>query len=104
MAFYDKRSITLALRIHFNGHHGFKVSTTTQDNIDSLLPWLRSTLSSLRLPHPKSQNVIKPHEATSFIDMYWDVEIARVRYSVLQALTQIEHGPLAAREFIESSH
>jgi len=72
-----KRSITLALRIHFNGHHGLKVSATTQDNIESLLPWLRDTLSSLRLPHPKSQNVIKPHEATSVIDMYWDIEIAK---------------------------
>lgn len=83
MAYTDGRSITLALRIHFNGHAGLKVSATTQDNIELLAPWLRNTLTSLRLPHPKFQNVIKPHEAASVVDMYWDVEIARVRSRIL---------------------
>jgi hypothetical protein len=78
------RSITLALRIHFNGREGLKVSATTQDGIESLFPWLRKTVSSLRLPHPKSLNIIKPYEAASVIDMYWDVvDITRVRSRVL---------------------
>lgn len=77
------RSITVALRIHFNGREGPKVSATTQDEIESLFPWLRKTASSLRLPHPKSQNIIKPYEAASVIDMYWDVDITRVRSRVL---------------------
>jgi len=83
MDYSARRSITLALRIHFNRHDGLKVSATTQDDIESLIPWLRKTLTSLRLPHPKSQNIVKPHEATSIIDMYWDIELARVRSRVL---------------------
>jgi len=83
MDYSARRSTTLALRIHFNGRDGLEVSATTQDNIESLIPWLRKTLTRLRLPHPKSQNIIKPHEATSIIDMYWDVDLARVRSRVL---------------------
>lgn len=83
MDYSARRSITLALRIHFTGRDGVKVSATTQDDIESLLPWLRKTLTSLRLPQPKSQNVIKPYEATSVVDMYWDVELTRVRSRVL---------------------
>lgn len=83
MDYSARRSITLALRIRFNGRNGLKVSAATQDNIESLIPWLRKTLTSLRLPHPKIQNIIKPHEATSDIDMYWDVDLARVKSRVL---------------------
>ena len=76
------RTITLALRIHFNGREGLKVSATSQDEIESLFPWLRKTVTSLRLPHPKSQNIIKPYEATGVIDMFWDVDTTRVRSRV----------------------
>ncbi|KAI0002527.1 hypothetical protein BJV74DRAFT_882149 [Russula compacta] len=73
-----KRSRTLALRIQFNGLDGLKVSSTGQGDIQSLVPWLRDTLKSLRLPHPKPTNIVKPSDATSIIDMYWDVETGNI--------------------------
>lgn len=77
-----RRTCTLALRIQFNGPDGVKVSSTAQSHVQSLVPWLRITLTSLRLPQPKSTNIVKPSDATS-IDMYWDVETDSVRAHVL---------------------
>jgi hypothetical protein len=74
-----KRNITLALRIQFNGRDGLKVANTNQDHVYLLAPWLRNTLTSLRLPHPKSTNIVKPSDGMGVIDMYWDVETANVR-------------------------
>ncbi len=77
------RSSTLALRIQFHGRDALKVLDTSQDSIQSLLPLIRKALTSLRLPHPKTTNVIKPDDAASFIDMYWDVVTVKVRSRVL---------------------
>jgi len=90
MDYSARRSITLALRIHFSGRDGLKVSATTQDDIESLIPWLRKTLTSLRLPHPKIQNIIKPHEATSIIDMYWDVDLVRPTTVLSQVISRCQ--------------
>jgi hypothetical protein len=74
---------TLALRIQFNGLDGQKVSRTSQEDIHSLVPWLKATMSSLRLPHPKNTNVIKPNNATGVIEMFWDREYIDVRAYIL---------------------
>ncbi len=63
---------TFALRIQFKGHGGDKVLYTSQNNVQSLVPWLRATLSSLHLPHPKPTNVLKSIDTSSIIDMFWD--------------------------------
>jgi hypothetical protein len=63
---------TLAFRIQFNGQDGQKVLCTSQDDIESLVPWLWATLSSLHLPHPRPKNIIKRNDATSVIEMFWD--------------------------------
>jgi hypothetical protein len=74
---------TIALRIQFNGRDGQNVSRSSQDDIQSLFPWLKATMSSLRLPHPKLSNVIKRIDATNVIDMFWDGENIDVRAYVL---------------------
>ncbi|KAI9441373.1 hypothetical protein H4582DRAFT_1378279 [Lactarius indigo] len=65
-----KNYITLCLRIQFDGQSGQNVSET---DVHSLVPWLRSVLTNVGLPHPRPTNVVKPHHGTSDIDMYWDV-------------------------------
>jgi len=65
---------TLALRIQFKGLNGHKVLCTNQDDVQSLVPWLKTTMSSLQLPHPKPTNVLKSPDASSTIDMFWDAE------------------------------
>ncbi|KAI0300564.1 hypothetical protein B0F90DRAFT_432300 [Multifurca ochricompacta] len=70
---------TLVLRIQFYGHGDLRVSDVDQDRIQNIVPWLRRTLTSLRLPHPKSTNFMKPYDDTSIIDMYWDLENTNVR-------------------------
>jgi len=67
---------TVALRIRFDGQDGLRVLRTNQHDIPSLIPWLREILTSLRLPHPKPSNVLKPDDCTSVIEMYWDVASA----------------------------
>ncbi|KAI0292029.1 hypothetical protein BC826DRAFT_461051 [Russula brevipes] len=88
---------TLALRIQFNGEDGQRV--TGQDDIQSLLPWLRDILSGFRLPHPKSTNVMKSSDVTNAIDMYWDVEpIHQVMVnSVISRCDLIETSALQVR-------
>ena len=89
-----KNRSTLALRIQFNGGDGLRVSDTGQDDIQSLLPWLRDILSSFRLQHPKSTNVMKSGDATNAIDMYWDIEPIHVSarfFSHLSSLIRGEH-------------
>ena len=76
------RGRTLALRIQFNGRSGQKVSRTSQDDIQSLLPWLRTTVKSLRQPEPKSTNVYKRDDAPGVIEMFWDYAEANVRVHV----------------------
>jgi hypothetical protein len=76
------RGRTLALRIRFNGWSGQKVSRTSQDDMQSLVPWLRATMQSLRLPAPKSTNVFKRDEATGVIETFWDYAEANVRVHV----------------------
>jgi len=80
------RSSTLALRIQFHGRDALKVLDTSQDSIQSLLPLIRTALTSLRLPHPKATNVIKPHDAASIIDMYWDVVTVKGHQQLLQSV------------------
>lgn len=77
------RGGALALRIRFNGRDGQKVSRTSKHDIQSLVPWLRAILSSLRLPHPKASNVFKRDDAPSTIDMFWDFSGVNVRVDAL---------------------
>lgn len=74
----NSRSGTLALRIQFNGWDGQNVSRTSQDHIQSLIPWLRAVLTRLHLPHPRPTNVIKSKDATRVVEMYWDHPLAVV--------------------------
>jgi hypothetical protein len=75
---------TLALRIQFKGYNGQKVLRTSQDDIQSLVPWLKAILTSLQLPHPKPTNVIKSIDTSSIIEMFWDhAESTDVRAHVL---------------------
>jgi hypothetical protein len=96
----NSRSGTLALRIQFNGRDGQHVSRTSQDHIQSLLPWLRAVLTRLHLPHPKPTNVIKPNYATSVVDMYWDHPVVLDAStpcpppSSFSSLTEGEHCPV----------
>ncbi|KAI9451777.1 hypothetical protein F5148DRAFT_1289913 [Russula earlei] len=92
-----RRGSTLALRILFRGRARLRVLRTSKDDISSLLPWLRDILTDLRLPHPKSSNVIKPNDTTSAIEMYWDVEFAQVGPRTLHqpfSLIQDTHRPV----------
>lgn len=66
------RGGTFALRIQFKGENGEKVSGTSQDDIQSLVPWLKAILSILHLPHPKPSNVIKNNHTSSIIELFWD--------------------------------
>jgi len=63
---------TLVLRIQFKGYNGQKVLRTSQDNIQSLVPWLKVILTTLHLPHPKPTNVIKSVDTSSIIELFWD--------------------------------
>ena len=74
---------TIALRIQFNGLNGQMVSRTRQDDIQLLVLWLRDIMTSLRLPHPKSTNVIKPHDTTNVVEMFWHGDSQSVRTRVL---------------------
>jgi hypothetical protein len=67
-----RRGGTIALRIQFKGSNGQKVLLTSQDNIQSLVPWLKAVLTVLLLPHPKLTNVLKNIEISSIIEMFWD--------------------------------
>lgn len=87
------RGCTLALRIHFKGDHGQKVLSTSKDDIQSLVPWLRDILTPLRLPHPKTTNVIKNIEASSIIEMFWDHAGVSMSSILFPALTQCEYRP-----------
>ncbi len=81
-----QRGGTLALRIQFKEYHGQKVSRTSQDDIQSLVPWLKAILSSLHLPHPKPTNVMKSNDSNNanVIEMFWDhAESTDVRAHVL---------------------
>lgn len=79
-----QRGGTVALRIHFKGHNGQKVLLTSQDDIQSLVPWLKSILTTLHLPHPKPTNVIKSADTSSIIELFWDhAESTHVRVHVL---------------------
>ena len=78
-----RKGCTLALRIQFSGRVALELSGISQDRVPSLIPQLRGVLSSLRLPHPKSANVVKPYDARGIIDMYWDVEVDKVSSRVL---------------------
>jgi|SRR5712671_5900360 len=79
----ERRGNTLAMRIRFDGQSALRVLRTNQDNIQSLIPWLREILTSFRLPHPKSSNVIKPNDYASVIEMYWDIASTQVGARVL---------------------
>ena len=68
----SQRGGTFALRIQFKGYNGQKVLRTHQDNIQSLVPWLKVILTTLHLPHPKPTNVIKNIDESSIIEMFWD--------------------------------
>ncbi|KAI0273041.1 hypothetical protein BGY98DRAFT_999644 [Russula aff. rugulosa BPL654] len=68
----SQRGGTLALRIQFKGYNGQKVLRTSQDDVQSLVPWLKSILTTLHLPHPKPSNVIKNIDTSSIIEMFWD--------------------------------
>jgi hypothetical protein len=73
---------TLALRIQFKGYNGTKVLRTNQNDIQSLVPWLKAILTTLHLPHPKPTNVIKTID--TIIEMFWDhAESTAVRVHVL---------------------
>jgi hypothetical protein len=75
---------TLALRIQFKGYNGQKVLRTSQDDIQSLVPWLKAILTTLHLPHPKPMNVVKSIDTSSIIEMFWDhAESIDVRVHVL---------------------
>ena len=83
-----RRGGTVALRIQFNGYNGQKVLHTSPDDIQSLVPWLKSILSTLQLPHPKPTNVIRRigpiGTSNSIIEMFWDhAESTVVRVHVL---------------------
>src|SRR6267154_1760698 len=67
-----ERGGTLALRIQFRGSNGQKVLRTSQDDIQSIVPWLKAILTKLHLPHPKPTNVIKSTDTSSIIEMFWD--------------------------------
>ena len=79
----QRKNITLALRIQFNGQDGLTISNTRQGFLQSLVPWLRHILTSLRLPHPKPTNIVKPNDGIGVIDMYWDLEKTNVRACVV---------------------
>jgi hypothetical protein len=80
----SQRGGTLALRIQFKGYNGQKVLRTSQDDVQSLVPWLKSILTTLHLPHPKPSNVIKNVDTSSIIEMFWDhAESTDVRVHVL---------------------
>ena len=70
----QSKTFTLAIRIQFSGRFALEVSSTSQGRIAFLIPRLRNLLTSLRLPHPKSANFVKPYDARGVIDMFWDVE------------------------------
>jgi len=79
-----QRAGTLALRIQFKGQNGQKVSRTSQDDIQSLVPWLKGILTTLHLPYPKSTNVMKSFDTSNVIEMFWDaVGSTAVRAHVL---------------------
>lgn len=63
---------TFALRIQFKGYNGQKVLRTSQDDIQSIVPWLKAILTNLHLPHPKPTNVLKSIDTSSIIEMFWD--------------------------------
>ena len=92
-----KRGGTLALRIHFKGNNGQKVLRTSQDDIQSLVPWLKAILTTLHLPHPKPTNVIKRIDTSSTIELFWDhAESTDVSVHVLillSALSRCEYRP-----------
>jgi hypothetical protein len=82
-----QRGGTLALRIQFRGYNGEKVLRTSQDDVQSLVPWLKSILTTLHLPHPKPTNVIKSIDTSSIIEMFWDhAESTDVRVHVFHPL------------------
>jgi hypothetical protein len=80
-----KRNITLAIRIQSHWLSGLKVLNTNQGQIHALVlvPWLRCILTTLRLPHPKPTNIVKPGNDAGVVDMYWDIESTNVRACVL---------------------
>ncbi len=81
-----QRGGTLALRIQFKGYNGEKVLRTSQDDIQSLVPWLKVILTTLHLPHPKPTNVIKNIDTSSIIELFWDnAESTDVRAHVLHS-------------------
>lgn len=67
-----QRGGTLALCIQFKGSNGQKVLRASQDDIQSLVPWLKAILTTLHLPHPKPTNVMKSIDTSSIIEMFWD--------------------------------
>ncbi|KAH9965257.1 hypothetical protein BC827DRAFT_842120 [Russula dissimulans] len=89
---------TLALRIHFDGQGALRVLGTDQDDTQSLIPWLREVLTSLRLPHPKPSNVIRPNDYTSVIDMYWDLASTQTLVrAVVNRCNELEYSTLQDR-------
>jgi len=86
------RIFTLALRIQFSGRDALKISGTSQDRFQSLLPWLRKILTSLRLPCPKTANFVKPYDARGIIDMFWDIEADKVSSRVLYPSFSTDSG------------
>jgi hypothetical protein len=86
------RVFTLALRIQFSGRDALTISGTSQDRFQSLFPWLRDILTSLRLPYPKNANFVKPHEGRGIIDMFWDTEADKVSSRVLYLSFSTDSG------------
>ncbi|KAN0125884.1 hypothetical protein V8E52_001091 [Russula decolorans] len=85
---------TLALRIQFKGYNGTKVLRTNQNDIQSLVPWLKAILTTLHLPHPKPTNVIKTID--TIIEMFWDhaESTARLEANVINRFKKMDGSAL----------
>ncbi|KAI0260755.1 hypothetical protein BC834DRAFT_899167 [Gloeopeniophorella convolvens] len=89
---------TLALRITFEGLAGTRVLSSGRKRVQSLAPWLRTVLTSLGLPHPKTTNIVRPDIDLGALDVFWDFGTAndQIVRSVVSACSQVD--PEALRE------